>query len=56
MTIGDEVKSIVEFIKKDHFDLLTIDSPSRPALRDCAKEGAASGLVRLASCSALMVK
>ncbi len=56
VVVGHEVKSIVEFVKRHHFDLLVIGFLGHSALYDRIMGGTCQGLVRLAPCSVLVVK
>ncbi|MEW6664659.1 MAG: universal stress protein [Thermodesulfobacteriota bacterium] len=54
--VGHEVKSIVEYIKRHGFDVLVIGFMGHSALYERVMGGTCQGLVRLASCSVLVVK
>jgi nucleotide-binding universal stress UspA family protein len=54
--VGHEVKTIVEFIKKEGFDLLVIGFMGHSALYERVMGGTCQSLVRLAPCSVLVVK
>jgi nucleotide-binding universal stress UspA family protein len=54
--VGHEVKTIVEFIRKEHFDLLVIGFMGHSALYERVMGGTCQNLVRLAPCSVLVVK
>ena len=54
--VGHEVKSIVEFAKKGHFDLLVIGFMGHSALYDRVMGSTCQALVRLAPCTVLVVK
>jgi nucleotide-binding universal stress UspA family protein len=54
--IGHEVKTIVEFSKKENFDLLVIGFMGRSALYDRIMGSTCQSLVRLAPCTVLVVK
>ncbi|HMK37028.1 MAG TPA: universal stress protein [Desulfomonilaceae bacterium] len=54
--IGHEVKTIVEFVKKEQIDLLVIGFMGHSALYDRVMGGTCQNLVRLAPCSVLVVK
>lgn len=53
---GHEVKSILEFIKQEGFDLLVIGFMGHSALYERVMGGTCQNLVRLAPCSVLVVK
>jgi nucleotide-binding universal stress UspA family protein len=54
--VGHEVKSILEFIKQNGFDLLIIGFMGHSALYDRMMGSTCQSLVRLAPCSVLVVK
>jgi nucleotide-binding universal stress UspA family protein len=54
--VGHEVKTIIEFIKKEGFDLLVIGFMGHSALYERVMGGTCQNLVRLAPCSVLVVK
>jgi len=54
--VGHEVKTIVELVKQKKYDLLVIGFMGRSALYDRVMGSTCSSLVRLASCSVLVVK
>ncbi len=54
--VGHEVKTIVEFIREYGFDLLVIGFLGHSALYDRVMGGTCQSLVRLATCSVLVVK
>lgn len=54
--VGHEVKTIIEFIKKNDFDLLVIGFMGHSALYDRVMGSTCQSLVRLAPCSVLVVK
>ena len=54
--MGNEVKAIIEFIKKYRFDLLVIGVPGQPSLGDWDGGITGLGLIRLAPCSVLVAK
>lgn len=56
VVVGHEVKSIVEFIKKYHFDLLVIGFMGHSAIYERVMGGTCQNLVRLAPCAVLVVK
>jgi nucleotide-binding universal stress UspA family protein len=56
VVVGHEVKSIVEFVKHDGFDLLVVGFMGHSALYDRVMGSTCQGLVRLAPCSVLVVK
>jgi nucleotide-binding universal stress UspA family protein len=53
---GHEVKTIVELIKEKGFDLLVIGFMGHSALYDRVMGSTCNNLIRLASCSVLVVK
>jgi len=53
---GHEVKTIIEFIRKNKVDLLVVGFLGRSAIYDWAMGSTSHSLVRLAPCSVLMVK
>ncbi len=53
---GHEVKSIVDFIKTERFDLLVIGFMGHSAIYDRIMGSTCQSLVRLAPCSVLVVK
>jgi nucleotide-binding universal stress UspA family protein len=54
--IGHEVKTIVEFIKKNQYDILLVGFLGHSAIYDRIMGGTCQNLVRLAPCTALVVK
>lgn len=54
--VGHEVKTVVEFVKRQQFDLLVVGSLGHSALYDRIMGGTCQRLVRLAPCSVLVVK
>jgi nucleotide-binding universal stress UspA family protein len=54
--IGHEVKTIVEFIKANGFDLLVIGFMGHSALYDHVMGSTCQSLIRLVPCSVLVVK
>ena len=54
--IGHEVKTIVEFIKEQGFDLLVIGFMGHSKLYDRVMGSTCQGLVRLAGCAVLVVR
>jgi nucleotide-binding universal stress UspA family protein len=54
--VGHEVKTIVEFMKANGFDLLVVGFMGHSALYDRVMGSTCQGLVRLAPCSVLVVK
>jgi nucleotide-binding universal stress UspA family protein len=54
--VGHEVKSIVEFIKANKYDLLVIGFMGHSAVYERVMGGTCQNLVRLAPCSVLVVK
>jgi len=56
IVVGHEVKSIVEFIKINNFDLLIIGFMGRSAIYERVMGSTCQSLVRLAPCSVLVVK
>ena len=54
--VGHEVKSIVEFIKQRGFDLLVIGFMGHSAVYDRVMGSTCQSLVRLVSCTVLVVK
>jgi nucleotide-binding universal stress UspA family protein len=54
--VGHEVKSILELIKKNGFDLLVIGFMGHSAIYDRVMGSTCQNLVRLAPCSVLVVK
>jgi nucleotide-binding universal stress UspA family protein len=54
--VGHEVKTIVEYIRKEQFDLLVIGFMGHSALYERVMGGTCQNLVRLAPCSVLVVK
>jgi nucleotide-binding universal stress UspA family protein len=54
--VGHEVKTIIEFIKKNDFDLLVIGFMGHSSLYDRVMGSTCQSLVRLAPCSVLVVK
>lgn len=56
VVIGHEVKTIVEFIKKNQYDILIVGFLGHSALYDRIMGGTCQNLVRLAPCAVLVVK
>ena len=56
MVIGHEIKTIVELIKEQGFDLLVIGFMGRSALYDRVMGSTCQGLVRLAGSAVLVVR
>ena len=56
IVVGHEVKTTIEFIKEQGFDLLVIGYQGHSALYDRVIGSTCQSLVRLASCSVLVVK
>jgi nucleotide-binding universal stress UspA family protein len=56
VVIGHEIKTIVEFIKDQSFDLLVIGFMGHSRLYDRVMGSTCQGLVRLAGCAVLVVK
>jgi len=56
IVVGHEVKAIVEFIKVHEIDLLVLGFMGHSALYDRVMGSTAQTLIRLASCSVLVVK
>jgi nucleotide-binding universal stress UspA family protein len=54
--VGHEVKTIIEFIKQNQFDLLVIGFMGRSAIYDRIMGSTCQNLVRLAPCSVVVVK
>jgi nucleotide-binding universal stress UspA family protein len=54
--VGHEVKTIVEFIKEQGFDLLVIGFMGHSALYDRVMGSTCQGLVRLTPCAVLVTK
>ncbi len=54
--VGHEVKTILEYIKKHHVDLLVIGFMGHSALYDRVMGSTCQSLVRLAPCSVFVVK
>ncbi len=54
--VGHEVKTIVEFIKANDFDLLVVGFTGHSALYDRVMGSTCQSLVRLAPCPVLVVK
>jgi len=54
--VGHEVKTIVEFIKQNGFDLLVIGFMGHSAVYDRVMGSTCQSLVRLAPCAVLVVK
>jgi len=54
--VGHEVKTIVEFAREHHFDLLVLGFMGHSALYDRVMGSTCQSLVRLAPCSLLVVK
>jgi nucleotide-binding universal stress UspA family protein len=56
VVIGHEVKTMVEFIKKNGYDLLVLGFMGHSAVYDRIMGGTCQNLVRLAPCAVLVVK
>lgn len=56
VVVGHEVKTIVEFVTKNKYDLLVIGFMGHSALYDRVMGGTCQALVRLAPCPVLVVK
>ena len=56
LVMGHEVKSFIEFIKQHSYDLLVIGFMGHSALYDRVMGSTCQTLVRMASCSVLVVK
>ena len=56
VVVGHEVKSMVEFIKANNYDLLVIGFMGHSALYDRVMGSTCQSLVRLAPCAVLVVK
>jgi len=56
VVVGHEVKTILEFIKKNGFELLIIGFMGHSAIYDRVMGSTCQSLVRLAPCSVLVVK
>lgn len=56
LLVGHEVKTIVEFLRAHHFDLLVIGFMGHSAVYDRIMGSTCQNLVRLAPCSVLVVK
>jgi len=56
VVVGHEVKSILEFVKKNSFDLLVIGFLGHSAIYERVMGGTCQNLVRLVPCSVLVVK
>ena len=56
VVVGHEIKTIVELIKEQGFDLLVIGFMGRSALYDRVMGSTCQGLVRLAGCAVLVVR
>ena len=54
--VGHEVKTVIEFIRKNNIDLLVIGFIGRSAIYEWAMGSTSHSLVRLAPCSVLVVK
>ncbi len=54
--VGHEVKTILEYIKHHEFDLLVIGFMGHSAIYDRVMGSTCQSLIRLASCSVLVVK
>lgn len=54
--IGHEVKTIVEFVKENRYDLLILGFMGHSAVYDRIMGGTCQNLVRLAPCGVLVVK
>jgi len=54
--IGREIKTIVEFIKENQYDLLVIGFMGHSTVYDRVMGGTCQNLVRLAPCTVLVVK
>lgn len=53
---GHEVKSVIEFVKKNKIDLLVVGFLGRSAIYEWAMGSTSHSLVRLSPCSVLVVK
>jgi nucleotide-binding universal stress UspA family protein len=56
VVVGHEVKSIVELVRENNFDLLVVGFMGHSALYDRVMGSTCQGLVRLAPCNVLVVK
>ena len=56
LIVGHEVKTILEFIKKHKYDILIIGFMGHSAIYDRVMGSTCQSLVRLASCSVLVIK
>lgn len=56
IVVGHEVKSVIEFVKKNGIDLLVVGFLGRSAIYDWAMGSTSHSLVRLSPCSVLVVK
>ncbi len=56
VTLGHEVKSFIDLIEKEGFDLLVVGFMGHSALYDRVMGSTCGSLVRLAPCSVLVVK
>lgn len=56
LRVGHEVKTIVEYLREEQFDLLVIGFMGHSALYERVMGGTCQNLVRLAPCSVLVVK
>lgn len=54
--VGHEVKTVIEFVKKNKVDLLVVGFVGRSAIYDWAMGSTSQSLVRLSPCSVLVVK
>ena len=54
--VGHEVRTIVEFVKENEYDLLIVGFMGHSAIYDRIMGGTCQNLVRLAPCSVLVVK
>jgi nucleotide-binding universal stress UspA family protein len=54
--VGHEVKTIVEYVRKEQFDLLVLGFMGHSAIYERVMGGTCQNLVRLAPCSVLVVK
>jgi len=54
--VGHEVRTIVEFVKENEYDLLILGFMGHSAIYDRIMGGTCQNLVRLAPCSVLVVK
>lgn len=56
IVVGHEVKSVIEFVKKNKIDLLVVGFLGRSAIYEWAMGSTSHSLVRLSPCSVLVVK